>query len=332
MKIKHNDFSFGEDDPKDDSINGKKRKNEVKVKDKGFSLGNQQEEYINHTLTSKGDEAPLSPKKEPARSPRRKPSREPLEPNGSLAVKDNFRNPQNPSQSNMQQQSPDSPGNKQGGRKRLNAPMTPEQKKLKEFHDQIDNIPDSKLDNQANLNEIITNTPINQPYLNRPFDHIPTEGSKHSEILNAKDVKIFNNDNLGYYSNDDRSTPNESFFNGNLDETLKLEQNIPNNDQRDPRNQYNNLRPTSIHQQGIHPVPVRPYPAQQNGEKQYENINNFDIKEQVERNEERSPKRSPKRANPGLSAQFDIGDVEVIITDFDENTKHTNGLEIIKEK
>lgn len=226
----------------------------------------------------------------------------------SIQQSPHFKAQSAPKQSNTQV-----PPNSRGpGRRRPENDLviTAEERRMKEFRDKIKDLPDQSFDDENNFYQEIKNANIqNSPYLNRPFDYVPTENSKTSDISHMKNFKMLNNDNLGYFSNDDRSLPNESFYNtNNLDEMLKLEQEKVDQ-QKNPKNN-----------------------------------NNFNIKQEIESGSksklvkeeniiilhDASDKHENHHHNiPTLSEQFDIGEKEVM-TDFDENAKKNGGLEIFK--
>jgi len=97
-------------------------------------------------------------------------------------------------------------------------PLTAEEKKMCEFLEKMNKIQDNKLEFQEDLKIKINKNEKseNNIYLNRPFDYVQTEHSDKDKMSPSKDVRDM------YYSNDDRSMPNDSFY-INPEESFKVD-------------------------------------------------------------------------------------------------------------
>jgi len=77
---------------------------------------------------------------------------------------------------------------------------------------------ESKLD--ENINDLI------QKNLDNELQDNVTEKSRMSSLSNAKAVKLINFEVLNHYASGERSVPNESFFDGNLEDFIRIEKEI----------------------------------------------------------------------------------------------------------
>jgi len=73
-----------------------------------------------------------------------------------------------------------------------------------------------------NINEQIKKNMAND------YNEYETEKSKKSSMSNNKAIKVITNDQMNEYLSNDRSIPNESFFQHNIEDINKIEEEIQN--------------------------------------------------------------------------------------------------------
>lgn len=101
-----------------------------------------------------------------------------------------------------------------------------QEKQAKIFKDKINTLSkNSKVD--ENINEVIQNKINNGDIDENMLNQSNFLNQSHlSKVSNSKAVKIMNAENMNEYASNDRSIPNESFFNENLEDHVKMEQEI----------------------------------------------------------------------------------------------------------
>jgi len=243
------------------------------------------------------------------------------------------------------------------GRKRQDNDKTkqisPEEQKMHEFRTKINKLTDNKLEIEVNIKDQINKNVHKESdmYMNRPFDNYQTENSKKADFEYESNNREAQNqtilhDNLEYFSNQQRSLPDESLYVENPEDLINTSNNHnasnsntinsgfsstgngdnKNNSSNNTGNNSNN----NTDKKELTDLQMKVSKA-----KSSHNVNKIPIEadDEIAIAQDKLKKVSTKKSEKNLdllSMKFEVDDME-IMTDFDKTVKNHMEFEIYKE-